>query len=83
VKALSGKAFCRLLERYGWQLLRVQAVVNDTTFFSADECWCTGEVLTADGAYTKQKPIFGPCPGRREPARCIGAPVFAFPQVIA
>jgi predicted RNA binding protein YcfA (HicA-like mRNA interferase family) len=24
VKALSGKAFCRLLERHGWQLLRVQ-----------------------------------------------------------
>jgi predicted RNA binding protein YcfA (HicA-like mRNA interferase family) len=23
-KALSGKAFCRLLERHGWQLLRVQ-----------------------------------------------------------
>ena len=24
MKALSGKAFCRLLERHGWQLLRVQ-----------------------------------------------------------
>ena len=24
MKALSGKAFCRLLERRGWQLLRVQ-----------------------------------------------------------
>jgi predicted RNA binding protein YcfA (HicA-like mRNA interferase family) len=24
VKALAGKAFCRLLERHGWQLLRVQ-----------------------------------------------------------
>jgi hypothetical protein len=24
-----------------------------------------------------------PCPGRRDPVRCIGAPVFAFPQVIA
>jgi predicted RNA binding protein YcfA (HicA-like mRNA interferase family) len=24
VKTLSGKAFCRLLERHGWQLLRVQ-----------------------------------------------------------
>ena len=24
MKALSGKAFCRLLERDGWQLLRVQ-----------------------------------------------------------
>jgi predicted RNA binding protein YcfA (HicA-like mRNA interferase family) len=24
VKALSGRAFCRLLERHGWQLLRVQ-----------------------------------------------------------
>jgi predicted RNA binding protein YcfA (HicA-like mRNA interferase family) len=24
VKALSGKAFCLLLERHGWQLLRVQ-----------------------------------------------------------
>ena len=23
MKALSGKAFCRLLERHGWQLLRV------------------------------------------------------------
>jgi predicted RNA binding protein YcfA (HicA-like mRNA interferase family) len=27
VKALSGKAFCRLLERHGWQLLRVQGSV--------------------------------------------------------
>jgi predicted RNA binding protein YcfA (HicA-like mRNA interferase family) len=25
VKALSGKAFCRLLERHGWQLLRIQS----------------------------------------------------------
>jgi predicted RNA binding protein YcfA (HicA-like mRNA interferase family) len=24
VRTLSGKAFCRLLERHGWQLLRVQ-----------------------------------------------------------
>jgi predicted RNA binding protein YcfA (HicA-like mRNA interferase family) len=24
VKALSGKAFCRLLERHGWQQLRIQ-----------------------------------------------------------
>jgi predicted RNA binding protein YcfA (HicA-like mRNA interferase family) len=24
VKALSGKAFCRLLERHGWRLLRIQ-----------------------------------------------------------
>ena len=24
MKALSGKAFCRLLERHGWRLLRVQ-----------------------------------------------------------
>ena len=24
MKALSGKAFCRLLERHGWQLMRVQ-----------------------------------------------------------
>jgi predicted RNA binding protein YcfA (HicA-like mRNA interferase family) len=24
VKAVSGKAFCRLLERHGWQLLRIQ-----------------------------------------------------------
>ena len=24
MKALSGKAFCRLLERHGWQLLRIQ-----------------------------------------------------------
>jgi predicted RNA binding protein YcfA (HicA-like mRNA interferase family) len=24
VKAISGKAFCRLLERHGWQLLRIQ-----------------------------------------------------------
>jgi predicted RNA binding protein YcfA (HicA-like mRNA interferase family) len=24
VQALSGKAFCRLLERHGWRLLRVQ-----------------------------------------------------------
>jgi predicted RNA binding protein YcfA (HicA-like mRNA interferase family) len=24
VKAISGKAFCRLLERHGWQLLRLQ-----------------------------------------------------------
>jgi len=40
-------------------------------------------VLTTDGAYTKHKPILGPLPGRRDPVRCIGAPVFAFPQVIA
>jgi hypothetical protein len=25
VKALSGKAFCRLLERHGWQQLRIQS----------------------------------------------------------
>jgi len=24
VKVLSGKAFCRLLERHGWQLLRIE-----------------------------------------------------------
>ena len=24
MKVLSGKAFCRLLERYGWQLLRIE-----------------------------------------------------------
>jgi predicted RNA binding protein YcfA (HicA-like mRNA interferase family) len=24
VKRLSGRAFCRLLERHGWQLLRIQ-----------------------------------------------------------
>jgi predicted RNA binding protein YcfA (HicA-like mRNA interferase family) len=24
VKALSGKAFCRLLDRHGWRLLRIQ-----------------------------------------------------------
>lgn len=24
MRTLSGKAFCRLLERHGWQLLRVQ-----------------------------------------------------------
>ena len=24
MRALSGKAFCRLLERHGWRLLRVQ-----------------------------------------------------------
>ena len=24
MRALSGKAFCRLLERHGWQVLRVQ-----------------------------------------------------------
>ncbi len=31
-----------------------------TMFFWANECWCTGEVLTTDGGYTKHKPIFGP-----------------------
>ena len=34
-----------------------------TMFFWADECWCAGEVLTIDGAYTKHKPIYGPIPG--------------------
>ncbi len=34
-----------------------------TMFFWAEECWCAGEVLTTDGAYTKHKPIFGPLPG--------------------
>jgi hypothetical protein len=39
---------------------------------------------TMDGAYTKHKPIFGPLPGAScSRVRCIGAPVFAFPQVIA
>jgi NAD(P)-dependent dehydrogenase (short-subunit alcohol dehydrogenase family) len=33
-----------------------------TMFFWADECWCAGEVLTIDGAYTKHKPIYGPIP---------------------
>jgi NAD(P)-dependent dehydrogenase (short-subunit alcohol dehydrogenase family) len=33
-----------------------------TLFFWANECWCAGEVLTIDGAYTKHKPIFGPLP---------------------
>ena len=33
-----------------------------TMFFWADECWCAGEVLTTDGAYTKHKPIFGALP---------------------
>ncbi|MGI9520488.1 MAG: SDR family oxidoreductase [Hyphomicrobiaceae bacterium] len=33
-----------------------------TMFLWADECWCAGEVLTTDGAYTKHKPIFGPLP---------------------
>jgi hypothetical protein len=36
---------------------------QDTTFFRADECWCAGEVLTTDGAYTKHKPIFSLLPG--------------------
>jgi len=34
-----------------------------TLFFWANECWCTGEVLTTDGGYTKHKPIFGALPG--------------------
>ena len=34
-----------------------------TMFFWAEECWCAGEVLTTDGAYTKHKPIYGPLPG--------------------
>ena len=34
-----------------------------TMFFWADECWCAGEVLTTDGAYTKHKPVFGALPG--------------------
>ena len=38
-------------------------VYHDPTFLWADECWCAGEVLTTDGAYTKHKPIFGPLPG--------------------
>ena len=42
-----------------------------------------GEALTTDGADTRHKPVLGPLPGRRDPLRCIGAPVFAFPQVIA
>ncbi|MCY2975427.1 MAG: SDR family oxidoreductase [Planctomycetota bacterium] len=31
-----------------------------TLFFWSNECWCTGEVLTIDGGYTKHKPIYGP-----------------------
>lgn len=30
-----------------------------TMFLWANECWCTGEVLTTDGGYTKHKPIYG------------------------
>lgn len=33
-----------------------------TMFFWADECWCAGEVLTTDGAYTKHRPIYGALP---------------------
>jgi hypothetical protein len=60
--------------------LQNRAVHHDTTFFWADECWCAGEVLTTDGNTSR---FSAPCPGRRDPVRCIGAPVFAFPQVIA
>ena len=42
---------------------RTEPSTHDTTFFWADECWCAGEVLTTDGAYTKHQPIFGPLPG--------------------
>ncbi len=31
-----------------------------TLFFWSKECWCTGEVLTTDGGYTKHRPIYGP-----------------------
>jgi NAD(P)-dependent dehydrogenase (short-subunit alcohol dehydrogenase family) len=31
-----------------------------TMYFWAQECWCTGEVLTTDGGYTKHRPIYGP-----------------------
>lgn len=34
-----------------------------TMFFWSDECWCAGEVLTTDGAYTKHRPIYGALPG--------------------
>lgn len=34
-----------------------------TMFFWAEECWCTGEVLTTDGGYTKHQPVFGALPG--------------------
>ena len=34
-----------------------------TMYFWANECWCAGEVLTTDGGYTKQRPVFGPLPG--------------------
>jgi NAD(P)-dependent dehydrogenase (short-subunit alcohol dehydrogenase family) len=34
-----------------------------TMYFWANECWCTGEVLTTDGGYTKHRPIYGPLLG--------------------
>lgn len=35
-----------------------------TMFLWSNECWCTGEVLTTDGGYTKHQPIYGALPGQ-------------------
>ena len=34
-------------------------IAGATMYFWSNECWCVGEVLTADGGYTKHKPIYG------------------------
>lgn len=41
-------------------LIEPKHISAATLFFWANECWCTGEVLTTDGGYTKHKPVFGP-----------------------
>lgn len=43
-------------------LTEPQHISAATLFFWSKECWCTGEVLTIDGGYTKHRPIYGPLP---------------------
>jgi hypothetical protein len=91
--ALRGRSFCALRRAISWperkaaepgatevglhggvteRAPRISGLVRAERVADDGRCLCQTQAEFRPG-----------CPGRRDPARCIGAPVFAFPQVIA